>query len=113
MRVLEYSPSPRKVSDMRRQFFVHYADFNNTYDLMYADTQDNLDMLPAGAERITRKKAESLCAEENRRRRYEGSFGGYADNAIYPVGMTDDEKMNVVNVGRYRKRRYIWERRTK
>jgi len=98
---------------MRRQFFVHYANFSNTYDLMYADTQEDLDLLPVGAERITRKEAESLCAEENRRRKYNGNFSGYADNVIYPVSMTSDERMDIVNDRRYRKSGYIWERRAR
>lgn len=96
---------------MRRQFFVLYANFSNTYDLMYADTQGDLKLLPVGAERITRKEAERLCAEENYRRKHDSSFSGFADNVIYPVGMTSDERMNIVNDRRYRKSGYIWERR--
>lgn len=97
---------------MRRQYFVnYYANFANTYDLMYADTQEDLDLLPVGAERITRKEAESLCADENRRRKYNGNFSGCADNVIYPVSMTSDEQRNVVNDKRYFKSGYIWERK--
>ena len=98
---------------MRRQFFVHYANFSNTYDLMYADTQEDLDLLPVGAERITRKEAERLCAEENHRRKYDSSFSGFADNAIYPVGMTSEERMDIMNDRRYFKKGYLWERRVR
>lgn len=98
---------------MRRQFFVHYANFSNTYDLMYADTQEDLDLLPQGAERITRKEAERLCAEENRRRKYDSGFSGFADNTIYPVGMTSEERMDIMNDRRYFKKGYIWERRVR
>ena len=46
---------------MRRQYFAHYyKNFSNTYNLMYADTKEELKLVPEDAKRITRKKAESL-----------------------------------------------------
>lgn len=98
---------------MRRQYFVHYyKDFGNTYNLLYADTEEALKAVPEEAERITRKKAESLVADENRRRKADGSFSGYADNAIWPADATDYELMNLN--GKYlEKVGCIMERRTK
>lgn len=80
---------------MRRQYFVHYyKDFGNTYNLLYADTEEALKAVPEEAERITRKKAESLVADENRRRKADSSFSGYADNAIWPADETEEEMYN-------------------
>lgn len=94
---------------MRRQYFVHYyKDFGNTYNLLYADTEEALKAVPAGAERITRKKAESLAADENRRRK----FGpGYASNAIWPADETEEEE--IFWDKHFEKVGYIMERRTK
>ena len=97
---------------MRRQYFVHYyKDFGNTYNLLYADTEDELKMVPEDADRITRKEAESLASRENYRRKYDGSFSGFADNAIYPVSMTQEEMWDLPNSRKYYKDKYIWERK--
>ena len=97
---------------MRRQYFAHYyKDFGNTYNLLYADTEDELKMIPEDAERITRKEAESLASMENYRRKYDGSFSGFADNAIYPVTMTQEEMWDLPNSRKYYKDKYIWERK--
>ena len=97
---------------MRRQYFVHYyKDFGNTYNLLYADTGEELKMVPEDAERITRKEAESLASRENYRRKYDESFSGFADNAIYPVTMTQEEIWDLPNSRKYYKDKYIWERK--
>lgn len=97
---------------MRRQYFVnYYKSFCNTYDLLYADTEDDLKQIPEEAERITRKKAESLCSEENYRRKYDPSFSGFADNMIYPVGLDTYDRCDIYNDHRFYKSGYIWERR--
>ena len=97
---------------MRRQYFAHYyKGFGNTYSLMYADTEEDLKLIPEDAERITRKEAESLCARENYRRKYDSSFSGYADNIIYPVGMEIEDRYNIYNSNRYYKDGYIVERK--
>jgi len=97
---------------MRRQYFAHYyKDFGNTYSLVYADTEDELKMIPEDAERITRKEAESLASRENYRRKYDSSCSGYADNAIYPVTMTQEEMWDLYNSRKYVKKGYIWERK--
>lgn len=97
---------------MRRQYFAHYyKDFGNTYNLLYADTEDELKMIPEDAERITRKEAESLASRENYRRKYDGSFSGFADNAVYPVTMTQEEIWDLPNSRKYYKDKYIWERK--
>ena len=95
---------------MRRQYFAHYyRDFGNTYNLMYADTEEDLKYVPEDARRITRREAESLCIRENYRRKHD--FGGFADNAIYPAKMTSDEIWG--GSRKYYKVGYIYERRTK
>lgn len=97
---------------MRRQYFTHYyKGFGNTYSLMYADTEEDLKLIHEDAERITRKEAESLCARENYRRKYDSSFSGYADNMIYPVGMDMEDRYNIYNSNRYYKDGYIVEKK--
>lgn len=81
-----------------KRFYVHYGDFANTYRLAWAETPEQVEEAKNnGYERITRKEAENLCAEENRRRKENPSFSGYASNVIYPVEYVDnwenDEKM--------------------
>ena len=96
---------------MRRQYFVHYyKGFGNTYSLMYADTEEDLKLVPEGAERITRKKAESLASDENYRRRTDPSFSGYADNAVYPVGITNYDRYLMEQERGFYKNGYVWER---
>lgn len=96
---------------MRRQYFVHYYKrFANAYNLFYADTEEDLKLVPEDAERITRKKAESLAADENYRRRTDRSFSGFADNAVYPVGMTERDIYNLEQEIGFHKVGYVWER---
>jgi hypothetical protein len=53
-----------------KRFYVHYGDFANTYRLAWAETPEQVEEAEKrGYERITRKEAENLCAEENRRKR--------------------------------------------
>lgn len=70
---------------MKKYYIHYYRDFCNTYDLYYAECPEDFDALPEGAERITRREAEQLCARENERRKWEQSSSGYADNRIYPA----------------------------
>lgn len=81
-----------------KKFYVWFGDFSNIYDIVWAETPEQVEEAENnGYERITRKEAESLCAEENRRRKENPSFSGYASNVIYPVEYVDnwenDEKM--------------------
>lgn len=97
---------------MRRQYFAHYyKNFGNTYNLIYADTEEELKLVPEGAEHVTRKQAESLAAEENYRRRTDRDFSGFADNMIYPVSISQEDKWDIYNLRRYYKNKYIWERK--
>ena len=108
---------------MRRQYFVIYnKGFANSYDLVYAETEEDLKLVPVKAERITRKEAEALCAAENSRRKTDQSFSGFADNCIYPVSVvyalepTDSDDYIDIKMGnsrKYVKNGYIWERRAK
>ena len=96
---------------MRRRYFAHYyKNFGNTYSLMYADTEEDLKLIPEDAEQITRKEAEALASAENYRRKRDQSCSGFADNAIYPVGMTQEEMLDLPNSRKYYKEKYIWER---
>lgn len=95
---------------MRRQYFVHYYNnFGNTYSLFYADSEAELKLIPENADRITRKRAESLAADENYRRKYDSSCSGYADNAIYPAGMSSVDRCYIEYNDSYFRNGYIWE----
>lgn len=71
---------------MKKYFVSVYNNFANTYEIMWAETPDQIAYaMSQGYKRITRRKAEKLCAAENRRRKDNPSFGGYASSVIYPV----------------------------
>ena len=73
---------------MKKQYYVnYYRDFANTYSLYWAETDDQIKMAEENEnnERITRKRAEQLCAAENERRKYNPNSSGYADNVILPI----------------------------
>lgn len=74
---------------MRKQYYVHYPrGAANEYRLYYAETPEDFDLLPEGAERITRRAAEALCARERRARKENPEFAGYADAYIFPSAWT-------------------------
>ena len=76
---------------MRKYFIHYYRDFGNTYNLAYTDTDAQAAEAEAnGWDRITRKQAESKCADENRARKTDPAFSGYADSLIYPYGYDCD-----------------------
>ena len=76
---------------MRKYFVKYWANFGNTYNLAYTDTDAQAAEAEAnGWERITRKQAESKCADENRARQADPAFSGYGDNMIYPYGYDCD-----------------------
>ena len=63
----------------RRRYYVKRGDFCNVYTVFYCDPGD---IVPRGAERITRKEAERLTRRERERRREEPYSSGYASIAI-------------------------------
>lgn len=72
-----------------KQYFVHYPrGFLNEYRLFYAETPEDFALLPAGAERITRREAFALCARERRARKENPLFAGYADAYIFAAAWT-------------------------
>ena len=76
---------------MRKYFINYYSAFGNTYNLAYTDTDAQAEEAEAnGWERITRKQAESKCADENRARSSDPAFSGYADSLILPYGYDCD-----------------------
>lgn len=91
-----------------KKYFIVRGKFGNVYSLYWADSPEMEKMLPEGADRITRKEAERLAAEENYRKKHEKSASGYADNAIYPAGTRWD--FCPKGDPRYRKIGYIWEK---
>lgn len=92
-----------------KKYFVVREGFENVYSLHWADSPEMEKLLPEGTERISRKEAERLAAEENYRRKHTPSSSGYADSAIYPAGT----RWNFCPEGdpRYKKIGYIWERK--
>ena len=91
-----------------KKFYVHYGDFANTYRLAWAETPEQVEEAEKrGYERITRKEAENLCAEENRRRKENPSFSGYADNVILPIDF--NEEWDWAGYEKMHKNRYIVE----
>ena len=92
----------------KKSYYIHYyADFSNTYNLYWADSPEMVSTLPAGAERISRDRAFSLCRSERERRKYNPSFSGYADRTILPAGYDGD----IVTDPNYILRGYIWDRK--
>lgn len=65
-----------------RSYYIVRGRFANEYSLYWAESGATI---PECFERITRKEAEAACKSENDRRKYNGSFSCYADNAIYPA----------------------------
>lgn len=70
---------------MKKYYVNYYRNFANTYNLYYAETEEQLTNLPQTAERITRKEAERLARAESNRRKFDSSCSGYADEYIYPA----------------------------
>ena len=66
-----------------KKYFIKHEGFGNVYSLFY--TTDGSE--PVGAERITRKQAESFAGAEARRRLENSAFSGYADAYVWPYNM--------------------------
>lgn len=76
---------------MKRYYVKYYLNFSNTYNLAYAETEaEEKQAKEQGYERITRKEAERLCAQENQRRKDDPAFAYSADTVILPIGYDDD-----------------------
>jgi len=67
-----------------KHYFINRPEFYNVYDLYSAEAGSDTEkyLLRNGYERITRKAAEKLCAEENERRKHNPSFAFSAPNTI-------------------------------
>ena len=94
---------------MKRYFVHYYRDFGNTYNLYWTDSPEMENVLPSGAEQITRRQAEALARAERDRRQYDEYFSGYASDAIFPADYPQDK--DIRNDLRYKLRGYIWNRR--
>lgn len=79
-----------------KQYYVHYyKDFGNTYNLAWAETPEQIKAAEdAGYQKITRREAENLCAEENGRRKSDAAFSGYADSVILPIEYAHSDWQN-------------------
>lgn len=75
-----------------KKYYVHYwNNFANTYNLYWAETSEQIKEAERnGYERITRKEAERLCANENYRRKTDYNFSGYASAVILPINYDGD-----------------------
>ena len=76
-----------------RQYYVMRGDFYNKSQLVYTDDTE----LPAPYERITRKEAEKLARAEAKRRKDDANFAYYADEYVYPYGMTEDDAIDFIS----------------
>lgn len=71
---------------MKRYFVEHYRDFANTYNLYYAESQEQeREAISKGYERIPRRVAERMCREEREREQYSPMNAGYASTVILPI----------------------------
>lgn len=98
-----------------KKYLVKYSDFANCYSLRWTDNKNDFDAAIAdGWEHITRKKAIRLCAEENRRRKEDYNFSGYADFRIFPYDASREEieHFDMTLKGFYTENGYIYERKT-
>ncbi len=69
-----------------KEFFVdYYLNFSNTYRLCYCENAKDYAALNKNAERISRKEALKLCADEKRARRHNPNFAHFADVTIVPA----------------------------
>lgn len=94
----------------KKYFVVYYQNFSNTYNLYWTDCKEMEERLPAEAKRISRKEAEGLCADENRRRKHDRGSAFFADSAIYPSDF-DGCNYDIETSKRHRKNGYIWEKK--
>ena len=85
---------------MKKYYVEYWNNFGNTYNLYWAGTPEQIAIAESnGFERISRKCAEKLCADENYRAKNDYNFSGYASNVILPVdydfeeGWRNDRKM--------------------
>lgn len=70
---------------MAKKYWVHYyKNFGNTYNLFWTNSQIMEDLLPDGAEQISRKKALELARAEAWREKYDTGFA-MATAYIYPT----------------------------
>ena len=91
-----------------KKYVIKYFGFSNVYSLAYTETPEQFnDAMNNGYERITRKRAEQICAMENERAKCDPSFSGYGDNVIYPY----DAEYHSNDYDEYIKRGYIMEKR--
>ena len=70
---------------MAKKYWVHYyKNFGNTYNLYWTDSPEMEEILPDGAEQISRKKALELARAEAWREKYDTGFA-MATAYIYPT----------------------------
>ena len=75
-----------------KHYFVKYYGFGNAYHVGYTRCPAEDEQVEAlGYERITRKEAEKLCANENGRRKADSSFAYMANNILCPICECIDE----------------------
>jgi len=97
---------------MKKYFIKYYADFANTYHVVYTvDKKQAAQAIAAGYEQITRAHAEALCRAEMKRRKY--ASGYYAPVTIVPFNIFDLNDRYLENprdYNRFHRVGYILER---
>lgn len=76
---------------MKHYYVKYIRNASNWYSLVYTETEEQSELaLANGYERITRRQAEKLAAQERFRRKYDPSFAYHADADIFPFGVYAD-----------------------
>jgi hypothetical protein len=73
---------------MRRKYYIHYwRNFENTFELYYADTPEEAAKLEEVEEvyRLTRKQAEQKARNEMWAREHDAAFSGYGAVYVLPA----------------------------
>lgn len=81
----------------KKLYFIRYwRDFANTFNLAWADNDDDREWLASnGFEQCTRKYAETKARNERYARKFDQAFSGYGDDAVFPTKywrLIEDEK---------------------
>lgn len=95
----------------KKTYYIYYPrDFANEYVLMYTQNEADVAALPKGSERIYYSQAAKFCADENRRRRHNPAFSGYASNTIVPASYDWTKEGPLENGRHFRLVNYTWIR---
>lgn len=99
---------------MKQYFIRYYRDFENTYDLCWAETQQQLSVInhDGGWKRIPCKRAIRLCIEERDRRKHDKQNSGYAPIYIFSINHQICDYRNGTTDGYSARDGYVMEQNT-